>query len=100
MRLGLQLEIAITGVPAVIAVKRELDVDRVGIVPLDQIAVVAVHRPHEAGERTEQAVGQAATETRRSWQPVQRQGRSVMVGALNHCRRAAAPSGRRFRLVP
>ena len=59
---GLELQVALLGVLAVIPFKRALDVDRVGIVPFDQVAVVAVHRPHEAGERGEQTVGQGAAE--------------------------------------
>ena len=51
MRLGFELEVALFGVLAVVALERALDIDRVRVVALDQVAVVAVHRPHEIGER-------------------------------------------------
>ena len=62
MRFGLQLEVAFFGVLAVVALEGALDIDRVGVVPFDQVAVVAVHRPHEIGERGQQAFGQGAAE--------------------------------------
>lgn len=43
MRLRFQLEIALFRFPAVVALQRALDIDRVRIMALDQIAVVAVH---------------------------------------------------------
>jgi hypothetical protein len=63
MRPGFQLEIALFGVLTVVAFEGALDVDRVGVVALDQIAVVAVHRLHEIGERGQQAAGQGAPES-------------------------------------
>ena len=47
--------------PAVCAIA--LDVDGVCIVPFDQIAVVAIHRAHEVGERGQKAFGQRAPES-------------------------------------
>ena len=60
--LASKLEIALLGVLAVVALERALDIDRVRVVPFDQVAVVAVHRPHEIGERGQQACGQGAAE--------------------------------------
>ena len=50
MGLGLKLEVALLGVFAVVTLERALDVDRVGVVTFDQVALVAVHRPHEVGQ--------------------------------------------------
>ena len=63
MRFGLQLEIAFFGVLAVVALEGALDLDRVGVVAFDQVAVVAVHRAHEIGERGQQALRQRAAES-------------------------------------
>ena len=57
---GFKLEVALFSVCAVVLVQRALDIHRVGVMPLDQVAVVTVHRPHEVGERGEDALGQAA----------------------------------------
>ncbi len=62
MRFRFELEIALLRVSAVVVLEGALDVDGVCIVPFDQVAVVAVHRPHEIGERCQQAVGQGAPE--------------------------------------
>lgn len=43
MRSRLKLKIALLGVMAVVALERALDVDRMGLVPFDQVAVIAVH---------------------------------------------------------
>ena len=45
------------------ALEGALDVDRVGVVTLNQVAVIAVHRPHEIGERGEQALRQGPPES-------------------------------------
>ena len=63
MRFGFQLEVAFFGVLTVVALEGALDLDRVGVVAFDQIAVVAVHRPHEIGERGQQALRQGAPES-------------------------------------
>src|SRR5258706_13499631 len=47
MRFSLHLEVALLDVAAVISLERALDVDRVCIVPFDEIAVVAVHCANE-----------------------------------------------------
>jgi hypothetical protein len=43
MRLGFELEISILRISAVVVRKRPLNVDGMGVMPLDQIAVVAIH---------------------------------------------------------
>ena len=43
VRLRFQLQVALPGVLAVVALESSLDFDRVSVVPLDEIAVVAVH---------------------------------------------------------
>jgi hypothetical protein len=58
----LELQVALFRLGAVVVVERPLDVDGVGVVPFDQVAVVAVHRPHQIGERAHDAFGQAAPE--------------------------------------
>ena len=62
MGFGLELEIALLRIVAVIVLERALDIDRVSVVAFDQVAVVAVHRPHEIGERGQHALRQAAAE--------------------------------------
>jgi hypothetical protein len=62
VRLGFDLKIALFSVLAVVAPQRPLDVDRVGIVSLDEVRAVAVHRAHEAGERWLDRAGKAAAE--------------------------------------
>ena len=65
MRPGLELQVALAGILAVVLLKGALDVHRVGIVTLDEVGVVTVHRPHQVGEGREQAGRQAAPETSR-----------------------------------
>ncbi len=50
VRFGLELEVALLAVLAVVVLEGALDIDRVRVVPFDQVAVVAVHRAHEIGE--------------------------------------------------
>ena len=50
VRFRLELQIALLSVVAVVILERTLDVDRMGIVALDQVRVVAVHRADQAGE--------------------------------------------------
>jgi hypothetical protein len=50
MRLCFELEVAFLRIAAVVALERALDVDRMGVVPLDQVTVVAVHRPNQIGQ--------------------------------------------------
>ncbi len=58
--LGLKLEAALMGIRAVVVLQRSFDIDRVRIVPLDQVAVVAIHGTHQIGERSDNPLGQAA----------------------------------------
>ena len=60
-----QLEIPLPGVGAVIFFKRTLDVDGMGVVALDQIAVITVHRADEPGERGDQTPGQTSVQAGR-----------------------------------
>ena len=48
---GFQLEVALVRILAIVVLERALDVDRMRIVPFEQIRIVAIHRPHKAGER-------------------------------------------------
>ena len=63
MGFGFELQIAVFGVLTVIALERAFDLDRVGVVAFDQVAVVAIHRPHQVGERGEQALRKGAPES-------------------------------------
>ena len=65
MGLRLKLEIAQFGLGAVVALERAFDIDRVGVVPLDQVAVVAVRGADDRGESRQYAVWQAAPESGR-----------------------------------
>ena len=51
MRLGFKLKVSFFRIGAVIVPHRAFDVDGMGVMPLDEVAVVAVHRPHEIGKR-------------------------------------------------
>ena len=62
MRFGLKLQIALLGVGAVVVLERTLDIDGMGVVPFDEVAVVAIHRPHEISQRGQHAGRQAAAE--------------------------------------
>ena len=57
-----KLQIAFAGVVAVVVVQRPFDIHRVGVVPLDEVGVVAVHGPHQIGQRRQQAGGQRAAQ--------------------------------------
>ncbi len=70
---GLKLEVALARVGAVGVVQRPLDVHGVGVVALDEVAVIAVHRPHQIGKRREHALGQAAAEACRRCRQLQRE---------------------------
>jgi hypothetical protein len=58
MRRGFKLKIALPGVIAVVTFERALDIDRVRVVPLDQVTVVAVHCAHEFRKRAHEARGE------------------------------------------
>ena len=55
-----ELQIALVGIVAIVVLQRALDIDRVSVVPFDQVAVVAVHCAHQIGKRGQQALRQAA----------------------------------------
>jgi hypothetical protein len=57
-----ELQVAFSGVFAVVVLERPLDVDGVRVVPFNQVGVVAVHRTDEVRERSEKGRGQAAAE--------------------------------------
>jgi hypothetical protein len=65
MRARLALQIARFRIAAVIGSERALDIDRMCIVTLDQVAVVAVHGAHERGQRRKQALRQGAPQAGR-----------------------------------
>ena len=50
VRFCLKLQIALPGVRTVIVFECPLDVDRVCVMPLDQVAVVTVHGAHQVGQ--------------------------------------------------
>ena len=65
MGLRLQLEIAAARIGAVIVLERALDIDGMGVVAFDEVAVIAVHRPYQISEGRKHAVWQAPSESRR-----------------------------------
>lgn len=54
------------GIGAVIVLQRPFDIDGVRIVTFNDIAAIAVHRPHEIGQRSKYSGGQAAAEAGRA----------------------------------
>src|SRR5712675_131526 len=103
MRSGLALEVALAGIGAIVVLESSLDIDRVGVVSFDEIAVIAVHRPHEIGERRQQAPRQTAAKACGFLRELKRQVGQLgaMPGAfLNnerlHLRDLFAPIFRRF----
>jgi len=58
VRPGFELEVALAGIPAVITHEGALDVDRMCVMALDEIAVIAVHRPDQRGQRGDKASGE------------------------------------------
>src|SRR5215468_5016648 len=55
-------EVALLGVLTVVALERPLDIDGMDVVAFNQVAVIAVHRPHEIGERGEEAFRERAAQ--------------------------------------
>ena len=98
MRFRLKLEVALGGILAVLVFEGALDVDRVGVVSFNKVAVVAVHRPHEIGEGGQQTGWQAAAKAGGSGQD-REQGRSARCGDGIPRQSAAAPSWRRVTSV-
>ena len=66
MRLGLELQVSFFRVGAVVIPECPLNIDRMGIVSFDQVAVVAVHRPHQLSQRGQHAARQSVPETGRT----------------------------------
>ena len=58
----LELQVPLGRVSAEVVLQRPLDVDGVGIMPLDQVAVVAGHRSDETGEPSPECGRQTAAE--------------------------------------
>jgi len=50
MSLRFKLKVAFPPIAAVVALHGALDIDGMGVVPLDEVAVVTVHRPHEISQ--------------------------------------------------
>src|ERR1700732_491222 len=65
VRLGFELQVAPARVLAIIIPERAFDIDGMGVVPFDQVAVVTVHRPYETRERNQQPLRQTAAKSRR-----------------------------------
>ena len=51
MRFGFELQVSLLSIGAVILLRCPLDIDRVRVVPFDQVAVIAINRPDEISER-------------------------------------------------
>ncbi len=96
VRFRFELEVALPRVLAVVILERALDIDRMSVMPFDQVAVVAVHRPHQIGERGQQAFGQGAAKSS-TLRPDQGPNRSDQGDGANPRQSAGAPSRRRFR---
>jgi hypothetical protein len=65
MRLGLELQVSLFRFGAVLVVHGPFDIDGVRLVTFDPVAVVAVHRPNEVGQRPHDASGQTPAKTGR-----------------------------------
>ena len=65
MGLGLELQITLLGVCAVILFEGTLNIDGMRIMPFDEIAVIAIHCPNQLGQRRHDAIRQAAAEAAR-----------------------------------
>jgi hypothetical protein len=63
VRPGLKLKDSLPGIRAVITLERALDIHRMRVVTLDEIAVIAIHDPHQIGERPYDALGEAPPES-------------------------------------
>ena len=65
MGTGFELEVALLRIVAEVVPERPLDIDRMGIMPFDQIAVIAIHGANESGQGRADTGGQAAAKRRR-----------------------------------
>ena len=61
---GFQLKVALFDIGTVVVFQRPLDIGQVGVMTLDKIAVVAVHRPYETGKGLNYTLRQTAAKTR------------------------------------
>ncbi len=59
-----ELQIALADILAVVVFLRPFDINRVRVVPFDEVAVIAVHRPHKVGKRGQQTLGQTTAKPR------------------------------------
>jgi hypothetical protein len=66
MRDGFELEVPFFRFGAVVVLEGAFDIDRVGIMPFDKIAIVTIHGADEIGQRGKDAIGQAAAKSRRA----------------------------------
>jgi hypothetical protein len=73
MCLGLELEVALASVAAIVILQGSFNIDRMGIVSLDEVGVIAVHRPHEGSQGTKKACRKTASESCRFLRQVQGQ---------------------------
>ena len=64
MGLCFELQVSLVRLGVVVLLEGSLDVDRVGVVSLDQVAVVAVHGTDERRKRRQDTLWQAAAQTR------------------------------------
>jgi hypothetical protein len=102
MRAGLELEIALPGVLAVVLLQGALDIDRMRVVALDEIAVVAIHGPNEGGQSGDDSIGQASAKAGRPRRQIKREVGQVRTKPriltheqrLHHGHRFAAILGR------
>ena len=93
MGLGFKLQGAGPCVSAVVILHSPFDIDGMCVVPLDQVGVVTIHRPHEIGECAEQASRQAAAQARRRGRQLDREITQRRPGAQTLPTGASIPSG-------
>src|SRR5579872_1086846 len=55
VRSGFELKIALARILTIVVLKRPFDIDRVSVMVLDEIGVIAVHRTDEVGKRSKDA---------------------------------------------
>jgi len=61
VRFGFKLKVALLRVVAVVIRQCPLDIHRMGVVALDQVAVVAIHGTDQIRQGLERALGEAST---------------------------------------
>src|SRR5690606_2554800 len=60
---GFALQVALSRIPAVVALQGALDVHRMRVMSFDEVAVVAVHRPDQCGQGWDEAGRKRTPET-------------------------------------